>query len=99
MNKNLKGELAVMDGLNIKPNYAALAREYGMDWRTIKKYHEGYEGKPSTRNKGSKLDEYKQEIADKLSIHRVTVYGVYKFMVKKWLFISMCGIENWSKAA
>ena len=38
MNKNLKGELAVMDGLNIKPNYAALAREYGMDWRTIKKY-------------------------------------------------------------
>ena len=32
MNKNLKGELAVMDGLNIKPNYAALAREYGMEW-------------------------------------------------------------------
>ena len=26
--KNLIGELAVMDGLKIKPNYAALAREH-----------------------------------------------------------------------
>ena len=51
MNKNLIGELAVMDGLKIKPNYAALAREHGMDWRTIKKYHEGYEGNPQTETK------------------------------------------------
>ena len=97
MNKNLKGELAVMDGLNIKPNYAALAREYGMDWRTIKKYHEGYKGKPSTRNKGSKLDEYKQEIADKLSIHRVTVYGVYKFMVRKYGISRIGTYSNFNK--
>lgn len=97
MNKNLKGELAVMDGLNIKPNYAALAREYGMDWRTIKKYHEGYKGKPSTRNKSSKLDEYKQEIADKLSIHRVTVYGVYKFMVKKYGISRIGTYSNFNK--
>ncbi len=54
MDKNLKGELAVMDGLRIKSNYAAMAKEYGMDGRTIKKYHEGYEGRPSTRNKGRK---------------------------------------------
>lgn len=84
MNTNLKGELAVMDNLGIKPNYAALGRKYGMDWRTVKKYHEGYEGKPSTRNKGSKLDEYKQEITDKLTIRRITVRGVYEFMVKKY---------------
>ena len=81
---NLKGELAVMDNLGIKPNYAALGRKYGMDPRTVKKYHEGYEGKPSTRNKGSKLDEYRDEIADKLSIRRITVQGVYEFMVKKY---------------
>lgn len=84
MNTNLKGELAVMDNLGIKPNYAALGRKYGMDWRTVKKYHEGYEGKPSTRNKGSKLDAYKQEITDKLTIRRITVRGVYEFMVKKY---------------
>ena len=28
MNNNLKGELAVMDNLGIKPNYAALGRKY-----------------------------------------------------------------------
>ena len=43
INNNLKGELAVMDSLGIKPNYAALGRKYGMDWRTVKKYHNGYE--------------------------------------------------------
>ena len=81
---NLKGELAVMDNLGIKPNYAALGRRYGMDWRTVKKYHEGYEGKSSTRNKGSKLDEYRNEIADKLSIKRISVQGVYECMVTKY---------------
>ena len=62
MKNNLKGELAVMDSLCIKPNYAALGRKYGMDWRTVKKYHNGYEGRPDKRNKGSKLDEFKNEI-------------------------------------
>ena len=81
---NLKGELAVMDNLGIKPNYAALGRRYGMDWRTVKKYHEGYEGKSSTRNKGSRLDEYRDEIADKLTIKRISVQGVYERMVKKY---------------
>ena len=31
-----------MDNLGVKPNYAALGRKYGMDWRTVKKYHEDY---------------------------------------------------------
>jgi len=68
MENNLKGELAVMDNLGIKPNYAALGRKYGMDPRTVKKYHKGYEGKPTTRNKGSRLDPYKGEIKDKLTV-------------------------------
>lgn len=84
MNENLKGELSVMDSLGIKPNYAALGRKYEMDWRTVKKYHNGYQGKPATRNKGSKLDPYQAEIADKLTIKRITVRGVYEFMVKKY---------------
>ena len=36
MDKNLKGELAVMDTLGIKPNYVALGRKYGMDPRIVK---------------------------------------------------------------
>ena len=81
---NLKGELSVMDNLGIKPNYAALGRKYGMDWRTVKKYHNGYEGRPATRDKKSRLDEYKTEIADKLAIKRITTQGVYQFMLKKY---------------
>ena len=84
MRNNLFGELNIMDQLEIKPNYAALGRKYGLDWRTIKKYHEGYEGKPTTRNKPSKLDQYSIEIKDKLTIPRVTVKGVYEFMVSKY---------------
>ena len=84
MNTNLKGELTLMDSLGIKPNYAALGRKYELDWRTVKKYHNGYHGKPTTRNKGSKLDSYKTEIADKLTIKRITVRGVYEFMVRKY---------------
>ena len=36
------------------------------------------------RNKGSKLDEYRNEIKDKLAIKRITVQGVYQFMLKKY---------------
>ena len=77
MKNNFKGELAVMDSLDIKPNYVALGRKYGMDWRTVKKYHNGYEGRPDKRNKGSKLDEYRNEIKDK-------IYKDMEQMAKDW---------------
>lgn len=83
MTLNLEGELTIMDSMGIKPNYAQLGRKYGLDWRTVKKYHEGYEGKPKTRKKPSKLDKYKQEILDKLSIKRTTMKSVYEFLVGK----------------
>lgn len=94
MNTNLKGELSLMDSLGIKPNYATLGRKYEMDWRTVKKYHNGYEGKPSTRNKGSKLDFYKAEIADKLTIKRITVRGVYELMVKNMESVELVPIRT-----
>ena len=84
MNNNLKGEILLMETLGIKPNYAALAKQYGMDWRTVKKYHEGYTGKPKTRHKTSRLDRYQTEIRDKLKIRRITVKGVYEFMVDRY---------------
>lgn len=82
--KKLKGALMIIKGMNAKPNFAALGREYQMDWRTVKKYYEGYEGKTGKRNKKSKLDGYRSEIADKLAIKRITVKGVYEFMIKKY---------------
>lgn len=52
MNSNdfyqLAAELNVMDFTKSKPNYADLARKYGVDYGTVKKYHEGYEGSLET---------------------------------------------------
>ena len=97
MIKNLKGELAIMESMNLKPNYAALGRKYRMDYRTVKKYHNGYEGRPKTRNKGSKLDYFRAEIADKLRIKRLTVKGVYEFMVKKYGIERIGTYSNFNK--
>ena len=84
MKNNLQGELEIMKSLGIKPNYAALARKYGMDWRTVKKYYQGYKGKPKNRNKISRLEKHKLQITDKLKIKRVSVKGVYEFMVTEY---------------
>lgn len=80
---NLIGQINIIKGMNIKPNYSELAREYGIDRRTVKKYCEGYEGKSKTRNKPSKLDKYYEEIKTKLSIKGITVKAVYEYLIDK----------------
>ena len=44
MDKNLKGELAIMDSMNLKPNYTALGRKYGLE-RIGNKDCDAYENK------------------------------------------------------
>ena len=61
----LLSELHLFRGLNMKPNFSELARKHNCDYRTVKKYYEGYEGKPKKRNKPSRLDIYYNEIKDK----------------------------------
>ncbi len=78
------GDLKIMDTLGIKPNYSELARKYGIDRRTIKKYHEGYEGKPKNNNKKSKLNIYKEEISQKINLSGATIKGTYMYFKKKY---------------
>lgn len=80
----LKADLTVLDKLEIKPNFADLARKYKMDYRTVKKYYEGYKGKPKNRNCRSKLDSYASGIEEKLSIGRVSHKGVYRMLLSKY---------------
>lgn len=68
-----------MDMNEMKPNYAELARKHEIDWRTVKKYHEGYEGKSKHRNKKSKLDKYADEIRNKINLPGATIKGTQKF--------------------
>ena len=51
MKEALKTQLKILKLSNIKPNYSELARQYDLDRRTVKKYYDGYEGKPAHRDK------------------------------------------------
>lgn len=82
--EEVKGELRIMETLGIKPNYSELSRKYGIDRRTIKKYHLGYEGKPKNKNKESKLDKYKDEIIIKINLNGATIKGTYKYFQNKY---------------
>lgn len=80
----LKADLTVLDKLEIKPNFADLARKYKMDYRTVKKYYEGYEGKPKNRKTKSRLDPYASIIEEKLSISRISHKGIYRMLLSKY---------------
>lgn len=90
----LRTELNIMDLNNLKPNYAELARKYGLDYRTVKKYHEGFEGKAKSRDKPSKLDKHIDVIKEKLEIPRISKKGVYEWLVDKYGFNEIGSYSN-----
>lgn len=58
MDKGLIAQLQILKLSNIKPNFSELARLYDLDRRTVKRFYDGYEGKPKHHNKSSRLDEH-----------------------------------------
>jgi len=85
MNKNLVGELRIMKELGIKPNMSALAREYGCDRHTVKKYYDN-NGVPKRRvtEKSSKWDIILPEITELMSKNCVSKKGVYMYLKNKY---------------
>lgn len=81
MNDTLLTQLRIAKMSNIKPNFSELARISGIDRRTIKKYYDGYSGKPAHHNKPSYLDNYKNIIINKLQIKGATVKAVYEYLI------------------
>ena len=79
----LKQELIILKTIGIKPNYSKLAEMHDCDRRTVKKYNEGYEGKPKNRNKKSKLDIYENDIKEKLELPGATISGTYQYIKEK----------------
>ena len=53
MDKGLITQLQILKLSNIKPNFSELARLYDLDRRTVKRYYDGYEGKPKHHNKSA----------------------------------------------
>lgn len=76
----LRKEITLIKTMEIKPNFAYLGRKYGMDYRTIKKYYNGYEGKPAHRNKASVLNELEEIIREKMRINGTSASSVYFFL-------------------
>ena len=72
--------------LNIKPNFAALGREYGCDYRTAKiRYYEELNKekgiKPEIKIRKHIVDDYKDIIINKLeTIPGITAYSIYYFL-------------------
>ena len=93
----LKQELLIMKTNNIKPNYSELARLHRCDRRTVKKYDNGYEGKPINRKKESKLDKHKDDIKSKLDLPGATIKGVYQYF--KDIDINIGNYSNFYKYA
>ena len=81
MDKGLITQLHILRLSDIKPNFSELARQYDIDRRTVKKYYDGYEGKPKHHNKPSRLDEHYELIKTKLSLRGANVRAVYEFIV------------------
>lgn len=75
---------------NIKPNFAAIARQYGVDYRTVKQaYQEGKESLlenfiPKSR-KPSLLDPFREAIQAKLELNcsACSAMAIFKFIQKK----------------
>lgn len=81
---NWKGQLQVLRVLEMKPNFSELSRKYGVDRRTIKRYWDGYQGKPKTIPKTSKLDIHRDEIVSKLSICGTNIKATYEYFQCKY---------------
>ncbi|HAQ4564153.1 IS21 family transposase [Enterococcus faecium] len=86
MRKDIREGVMIYVINEIKPNYAALAKQYECDYRTVKSaYKEAKEkeAKPTERKKRpSKLDSYKDIIQDKLK-DQCSAYSIFKFIARK----------------
>ena len=80
MHEKLITQLKICRLNNTKPNFAELGRQYGLDWRTVRKYYGGYDGKPKHHNKSSKLDKHYDLIKQKLAIKGTNVRSVYEYI-------------------
>ena len=83
MDTALITQLRILKLNESKPNFSELARMYDVDRRTVKKYYDGYSGKPTHHKKSSKLDKYESLIKNKLSIKGTTVKAVYEFIISE----------------
>ena len=81
----LIGELLIMKAHEIKPNFSELARAYGFDRATVRKYYnEGGLKVKERAPKSSKYDPYKEEIKELMNKPGVTISALYHYLINKY---------------
>ena len=81
MNPLLAPELRALKNMQMKPNYSALSRKYGMDRHTIKAMYDRLDSPPPGRKaKPSCLDAVREEAAGLLSDPAVSVMAAYWYL-------------------
>lgn len=80
----LRKEITIMKTMNIKPNFSSLAKEYNLDYRTVKRYYDGYDGKPAHHNKNSKLLELNNIIEEKMNLKGAKISSLYFFLQEEY---------------
>lgn len=73
----------IMEANNMKVNKSQIARELGIDPRTVAKYLNGYV-KPTTRNRKSKIDDFEPIIRELLSKDSIQIF-YYKRVLWQYL--------------
>lgn len=78
--QKLTSTIRLIKDTNLKPNFSALAKAYGIDRRTVKKYYENG-GMPKRKKKKefSRWDPYLDLINQKLEIPGITIRGLHEF--------------------
>lgn len=83
MRKDIYERMVLMKDDKVKPNYAEIARVYGCDYRTAKKFFEGNATTIVRKPPGpSLLDDFKEIIKTKLK-ELCNMTSIYKFIEKK----------------
>lgn len=82
MRKDVYERMKIMKQEGVKPNYAELARRWGCDYRTVKRYFEQDVVPIRKITKPSKLDPYKTIIEEKVNLG-CTGSSIYHFIKKK----------------
>jgi len=101
MRKDIREGVMIYVINEIKPNYAALAKQYDCDYRTVKSaYEEAKEKEPKTtvrKKRPSKLDPYREIIQDKIK-DRCSAYSIFKFIQRKGFEGSYSLVKTYCRA-
>lgn len=85
METNLIGELNMMKGTGIRPNFSEVARRYGVDRHTVAKYWNGGGAQPADGRaaRESGFDRHREAIEGRAQLPGVTAKGIHEWLLDR----------------